>query len=29
MPQAKFEQHLADIRKLPDLKGFENLIPSN
>ena len=28
-PQAKFEAHLADIRKSPELKGFENLIPSN
>jgi ribose transport system substrate-binding protein len=28
-PQAKFEAHLAAIRLLPDLKGFENLIPAN
>jgi ribose transport system substrate-binding protein len=28
-PQAQFEAHLADIRKSPELKGFENLIPSN
>ena len=28
-PQEKFEAHLADIRKSPELKGFENLIPSN
>ena len=28
-PQAKFEAHLADIRKSPELKGFENLIPAN
>ena len=28
-PQAAFEQHLATLRTSPDLKGFENLIPTN
>ncbi|MGH6643778.1 MAG: sugar ABC transporter substrate-binding protein [Bradyrhizobium sp.] len=28
-PQAKFEAHLAEIRQSPELKGFENLIPTN
>ena len=28
-PQAKFEAHLAKIRQSPELKGFENLIPTN
>jgi ribose transport system substrate-binding protein len=28
-PQADFEKHLADIRKLPDLADYQNLIPTN
>ena len=28
-PQDKFDAHLAQLRKSPDLKGFENLIPTN
>ena len=28
-PQEKFQAHLADIRQSPELKGFENLIPTN
>ncbi|MDQ0395863.1 sugar ABC transporter substrate-binding protein [Labrys monachus] len=28
-PQDKFDAHLAELRKSPDLKGFEGLIPSN
>jgi ribose transport system substrate-binding protein len=28
-PQQAFEAHLAEIRKSPELKGFENLIPAN
>ncbi|MCX5496026.1 sugar ABC transporter substrate-binding protein [Kaistia dalseonensis] len=28
-PQPAFEQHLAEIRKLPDLADYQNLIPTN
>jgi ribose transport system substrate-binding protein len=28
-PQAAFEQHLASLRTSPDLKDYQNLIPSN
>lgn len=28
-PQAAFEAHLANLRASPDLKGFENLIPTH
>ena len=28
-PQEKFAAHLAEIRQSPELKGFENLIPTN
>ncbi|MBB5754527.1 sugar ABC transporter substrate-binding protein [Prosthecomicrobium pneumaticum] len=28
-PDAKFQEHLAALRQSPELKGFENLIPSN